>query len=381
MVRPISASTTERPHSEMGYEGVVRIPPWPPSMVLLSALFFSRLATMGKKQDRRLTFMQNFIAGGIAGVGSRTFTSPLDVVKIIAQVGSKQHSGFIGTFKNIYKQEGLRGFWKGNGVACLRLFPYSAINFAAFNEMKKVMTNPETGRMSNLNSLIAGAVAGVIATVAVYPLDMVKTRLTVQVDGQNKYKGIIDAFRVIYKEEGFFAFYKGMTASILGVIPFGGLTFMSYEILAYVWGKPRSELNGLENFINGCLAGSIAQTVSFPFDTLRKKMQAQNKKALTSDVDVEFNGLWDCACQTVKKNGVIGLWRGTLSNLAKVAPYAGLMFFFNEVCKNYYYCKNGYTTSYWKPIPKEGIDQSWSIQEVKAYYAAQAKKEAEEKKN
>ena len=36
---------------------------------------------MGKHQDRRLTFWQNFIAGGIAGVGSRTFTSPLDVVK------------------------------------------------------------------------------------------------------------------------------------------------------------------------------------------------------------------------------------------------------------------------------------------------------------
>ena len=155
---------------------------------------------MGKKQDRRLTFMQNFIAGGIAGVGSRTFTSPLDVVKIIAQVGSKQHTGFIGTFKNIYRQEGMKGFWKGNGVACLRLFPYSAINFAAFNEMKKALTDPETGRMSNFNSLFAGAAAGVIATVAVYPLDMVKTRLTVQVDGQAKYKGIIDAFRVIFKE-------------------------------------------------------------------------------------------------------------------------------------------------------------------------------------
>ena len=168
---------------------------------------------MGKKQDRRLTFMQNFIAGGIAGVGSRTFTSPLDVVKIIAQVGSKQHTGVIGTFKNIYHQEGMKGFWKGNGVACLRLFPYSAINFAAFGEMKKMLLDPETGRLSNWNSLVAGAIAGVIATVAVYPLDMVKTRLTVQVDGELKYKGIIDAFRVIFKEEGFFAFYKGMTQS------------------------------------------------------------------------------------------------------------------------------------------------------------------------
>ena len=41
---------------------------------------------MGKHQDRRLTFWQNFIAGGIAGVGSRTFTSPLDVVKIMSPV-------------------------------------------------------------------------------------------------------------------------------------------------------------------------------------------------------------------------------------------------------------------------------------------------------
>ena len=131
---------------------------------------------MGKKQDRRLTFWQNFIAGGIAGVGSRTFTSPLDVVKIIAQVGSKQHTGFIGTFKNIYRQEGMKGFWKGNGVACLRLFPYSAINFAAFGEMKKMLLDPETGRLSNWNSLVAGAVAGVIATVAVYPLDMVEVQ-------------------------------------------------------------------------------------------------------------------------------------------------------------------------------------------------------------
>ena len=324
---------------------------------------------MGKKQDRRLTFMQNFIAGGIAGVASRTFTSPLDVVKIIAQVGSKQHTGFIGTFKNIYKQEGMKGFWKGNGIACVRLFPYSAINFAAFGEFKKRLMDPNTGRLSSFNSLLAGACAGVIATVSVYPLDMIKTRLTVQVDGQAKYKGIFDAFRVIFKEEGFLAFYKGLLPSILGVIPFGGLQFMSYEILAYVWGKPRSELNGWENFVNGCLAGSIAQTLSFPFDTIRKKMQAQNKKAATSDVDVEFNGLWDCAKKTVQKNGIFGLWRGTIANLAKVAPYAGLMFFFNELCKNFYLYKNGFTQNPWKPIPVEGVNQSWSIQECKAYYA------------
>ena len=74
----------------------------------------------------------------------------------------------------------------------------------------------------------------------------------------------------------------------------------------------------------------------------------------------------------------MGLWRGTLANLAKVAPYAGLMFFFNEICKNYYYYKNGYTVSPWKPIPKEGIDQSWSIQELKQHLAEEERKKKEQ---
>ena len=45
------------------------------------------------------------------------------------------------------------------------------------------------------------------------------------------------------------------------------------------------------------------------------------------------------------------------------------MFFFNELCKNFYLYKNGFTQNPWKPIPVEGVNQSWSIQECKAYYA------------
>lgn len=57
---------------------------------------------MGKK-DARLSFWQNFISGGCGGVGSRSITSPLDVVKIMFQVGtSETHQGFFAAFKNVY---------------------------------------------------------------------------------------------------------------------------------------------------------------------------------------------------------------------------------------------------------------------------------------
>lgn len=87
-------------------------------------------------EDERLTLLQSSFCGGIAGVLSRTVTSPLEVVKVLAQVGTPEsRDGFIRSFKRIYQSEGLKAFWKGNGISCLRLVPYSAIQLAAFHKL------------------------------------------------------------------------------------------------------------------------------------------------------------------------------------------------------------------------------------------------------
>jgi len=333
----------------------------------------------GKGKDDRLTFSQSFVSGGIAGVASRTITSPLDVVKILAQVGTKDtKQGFLKSFGNIYKNEGLKGFWKGNGIACVRLFPYNAVQFATFTKLKVIMADPNTGKISPLNSLLAGSVGGISATVVTYPTDMVKTRLTVAHSdpAKSKYKGMVHAFKLIAQEEGFLAFYKGMSTSVIGVIPFAGGTFMSYEILDALWDKPKDKMTALENFINGCLAASFAQTFSFPFDTIRKKLQAQSK-TVTEDMrpDVEFNGMSDAFVQTVKKHGILGLWRGTSANLAKVAPYAGIVFAAFEFCKRVFLWQNGYTLTPWKDEAIPGVDQHKNPEQLKKWLAEQKAKQ------
>jgi solute carrier family 25 protein 43 len=331
-----------------------------------------------KGKDDRLTFTQSFVSGGIAGVASRTITSPLDVVKILAQVGTKDtKQGFLKSFGNIYKNEGLKGFWKGNGIACVRLFPYNAVQFATFTKLKVILADPNTGKINPMNSMIAGSVGGISATVVTYPTDMVKTRLTVAHSdpSKSKYKSIFHAFKVIAQEEGFWAFYKGMSTSIIGVIPFAGGTFMSYEILDALWNKPKDKMTALENFINGCLAASFAQTFSFPFDTIRKKLQAQSK-TVSEDMkpDVEFNGMVDAFVQTIKKNGVLGLWKGTTANLAKVAPYAGIMFAAFEFCKRLFIYQNGYTVSPWRDEPIPGVNQHLNPEQLKKAQAEQKAK-------
>ncbi|XP_014666470.1 PREDICTED: solute carrier family 25 member 43-like [Priapulus caudatus] len=76
----------------------------------------------------------------------------------------------------------------------------------------------------------------------------------------------------------------------------------------------------------------------------------------------------DAFVQTVKKNGILGLWRGTTANLAKVAPYAGFMFMGFEASKRVFLYSNGYTTSPIWDNPKPGVDQSFTPTELAAWY-------------
>lgn len=301
---------------------------------------------------------------------SRTLTSPLDVVKILAQVGTEESQyGFLKTFGNVYRREGVLAFWKGNGIACLRLFPYSAVQFSTYTKFK-VLLMDERGRLSHVNALLAGSMGGLAATIVTYPFDMIKTRLTTQHyhPSKRKYRDIRDAFRVILREEGFLAYFRGISATVLGVVPFAGATFMAYEFLDKAWGKPKWKMTPVENFINGCAAAVFSQTFSFPFDTIRKKLQAQhNAKAMEQVVDIEFDGMIDAFRQTVKKSGLIGLYRGTVANLMKVVPYSGIMFMTFESSKRVYLYLNGYTRSPWVDDPLPNVDQSLSPRELKSH--------------
>lgn len=86
------------------------------------------------RHDERITWFQNLLCGGVAVILSRSATSPLEVVKVLCQVGTQDtKQGLARTFTNVYRNEGLKAFWKGNWMTCLRLFPYSALQFISFN--------------------------------------------------------------------------------------------------------------------------------------------------------------------------------------------------------------------------------------------------------
>ncbi|XP_015354036.2 solute carrier family 25 member 43 [Marmota marmota marmota] len=180
------------------------------------------------------------------------------------------------------------------------------------------------------------------------------------------YKGIFHAFSTIYQQEGFLALYRGVSLTVLGALPFSVGSLLVYMNLEKIWNRPRDQFSLLQNFTTVCLAAAVTQTLSFPFDTVKRKMQAQSPYLpYYGGVDVHFSGAVDCFRQIVKAQGVLGLWNGLTANLLKVVPYFGVMFSTFEFCKRICLYQNGYIVSPLSYKLTPGVDQSLKPQELR----------------
>eukprot|EP00164_Ancoracysta_twista_P002352 GFYU01003111.1.p1 GENE.GFYU01003111.1~~GFYU01003111.1.p1 ORF type:complete len:305 (-),score=8.62 GFYU01003111.1:115-1029(-) len=284
--------------------------------------------TAGTKQPHHQ--LRIFIAGGVAGCVAKTAISPFERAKILYQVGSKQYPytgvfpGVFRTIHQIFKNEGVRGMWKGNSSTVARIFPYAAIQFTAFENFKAVTKDIDTVPRVWLN-LVGGACAGATAVVVTYPLDLVRARLAVQVH-VHYYEGIADCLRKLYAEGSVAALYKGANVTLLGIFPYAGINFATYEQLKG-WYQTRANTTEWPitmRLICGGLAGAIGQTATYPLDVLRRRMQTSGMGE--GGTVYNYKGAWQGVSEIYRKEGVRALFRGIGINYLKVTPLVGLSF-------------------------------------------------------
>lgn len=96
--------------------------------------------TNNENKKEEFSFIRSFGAGGIAGVLAKTTVSPIERVKLIFQTSSEEftYRKGINMFKEILRTEGFLSLWRGNTLVALRIFPYSAIQFAVYDTVKHV---------------------------------------------------------------------------------------------------------------------------------------------------------------------------------------------------------------------------------------------------
>lgn len=283
----------------------------------------------GVKQTQVGRSVRLLLAGGMAGAVARTCTAPLDRIKLLLQV---QHLGQLGTSANAYtgvgqaiakisREEGLRAFWKGNGVNIIRIFPYSAAQFTSHEQYKQLIAGSE-GKLSVPQRLVAGAMAGMTATALTHPLDTLRLRLAMPSSGHH---GMVDALITISAKEGIFALYKGLLPTLLGIAPYAALNFASYDILKtrlYKSGAVKESV--VNNLLMGASAGTIATTVCYPLDTVRRRMQMKGKV---------YDGIAHAMSTMYQQEGLRGFYRGWWANTLKVVPQNSIRFVTYEFVK------------------------------------------------
>ncbi|KAK7380698.1 hypothetical protein VNO78_33213 [Psophocarpus tetragonolobus] len=269
------------------------------------------------------------IAGGVAGAASRTTTAPLDRLKVMLQVQTTQ-AHIIPAVKNIWKEGGFSGFFRGNGLNVLKVAPESAIRFYTYEMLKTFIVNAKgegaKADVGTMGRLAAGGMAGAVAQTAIYPLDLVKTRIQTYACGGGRFPSLGTLSKDIWVQEGPRAFYKGLIPSVLGIIPYAGIDLAAYETLKDMSKKyilHDEEPGPLIQLGCGTVSGALGATFVYPLQVVRTRMQAQRA----------YMGMAEVFRRTFKHEGFRGFYKGLFPNLLKVVPSASITYLVYENMK------------------------------------------------
>ncbi|ABN66353.1 mitochondrial ADP/ATP carrier protein [Scheffersomyces stipitis CBS 6054] len=277
----------------------------------------------------------SLIAGGVAGAVSRTVVSPFERAKILLQVqgpGSNHaYNGMFATIFKMYKDEGWRGLFRGNLLNCVRIVPYSAVQFAVFEKCKELLLARRNAAGTQLNAyerLLAGSMGGVISVAVTYPLDLVRARITIQTASLKKLdKGkltkpptVFGTISHVYTHEGgFTALYKGIVPTTLGVAPYVAINFALYEKLReYMENSPDDYSNPVWKLSAGAFSSFVGGVLIYPLDVLRKRYQVASMAQ--GELGFQYKSVPHALVSMFKNEGFFGAYRGLTANLYKIVP-------------------------------------------------------------
>ncbi|XP_077238690.1 thylakoid ADP,ATP carrier protein, chloroplastic-like isoform X5 [Tasmannia lanceolata] len=262
-----------------------------------------------------------FAAGAIAGAAAKTLTAPLDRVKLLMQCIVQTHGvrfvegtttkgiGFIEAITLIGKEEGIKGYWKGNLPQVIRIIPYSAVQLFAYETYKKLFRGKD-GELSVVGRLAAGACAGMTSTFVTYPLDVLRLRLAVEPGCKTMSEVALNMLR----DEGIGSFYRGLGPSLLGIAPYIAVNFCIFDLIKKSLPE-KYQKRPESSFVTALVSATLATVMCYPLDTVRRQMQMRGSP-YTTVLDA-FPGI-------VARDGVIGLYRGFVPNALKTLPSSSI---------------------------------------------------------
>ncbi|KAL9656947.1 hypothetical protein ABK040_007038 [Willaertia magna] len=280
----------------------------------------------------------HFLAGGISGSIAAVATQPLDVLKTRFQSSANLYNEnssntrfkLISSLKQTFQKEGIHGLFRGLIPNIAGIFPSRAIYFATYSGTKEFMSSfmsPD----SPIVHIISAAACGVVVPTIMNPMFLIKTRI--QLERYNKgstnvgtvgtpgYTSYTDCIKRIYRDEGIRAFYKGLTASFLGIAE-TAIYFVLYEQIKHSMHVSSNEKFTPFAYITvsgGCKL--IASAITYPHEVVRTRMREMVDGKCRYD-----KGMINAFKTIAKEEGRRGLYSGMGAHLIRVVPNTAIMF-------------------------------------------------------
>lgn len=293
----------------------------------------------GMMSTFRTVKYEHLVAGISGGVVSTLILHPLDLLKIRFAVDYGDRStGVKQAFQKIIRSEGMSGLYKGVTPNTVGAGSAWGFYFLFYQTLKADKQHGDSlKQLSPADHLIAASQAGILTLGLTNPIWVVKTRLCLQleqkagpgVDTTKHYSGMSDAFRKIFKHEGVKGFYKGFTPGLFGVLH-GSVQFMAYEEIKTRYNQYKKQpfdakLSSVEYLGAAAISKLFAAVTTYPYQVIRARLQ---------DANCSYTSTLDCIRQTVRYEGVRGLYKGMSPYLVHVMPNICLVFFIYEKIVN-----------------------------------------------
>jgi solute carrier family 25 protein 16 len=289
--------------------------------------------------------------------------------------------------RDIFRSEGTFGLYRGHSATILRIFPYAAIKFVAYEQIRNVVI-PSKDKETPIRRLVSGSLAGVTSVFFTYPLEVIRVRLAFETRKDQPRASLSSIVKRIYNEHppapspppsistlpatsaatqtlqsaaratvesvqqitpraGLANFYRGFSATIMGMLPYAGMSFLTHDtaqdilrsplLSPYTTLPPSSPLRQSQDphkppplrtyaeLTAGGLAGLVSQTASYPLEVVRRRMQVGGAVGDGRRLTVREVGrrIW-------RERGWRGYWVGLSIGYVKVVPMVAVSFWVYE---------------------------------------------------
>lgn len=233
--------------------------------------------------------VETAIAGAASGIVGVVIGHPFDTVKVRLQTGV--HKSTFDALRHLVLREGWGSLYRGVSAPLTTMAVKRSLEFSVFERV-----------VQNNNAFVAGAVSGATTTFLGCPMQVVKINL--QNTDRRTLSGASDFCRELLGRHGWQGFYLGLKVNLAKDIVFGAMYLGSYAEC-----RKRLPDTPLGHFLSGGLASLALWTPLYPIDLIKTQIQSQTHGTVRESV-----------VQTVKKNGLFGMWRGLLMVWLRVFP-------------------------------------------------------------